>query len=276
MGVLFVFIDGLGLGRDDPALNPLACRDRFPVLSGMLKESRAIDASMGVSGLPQSATGQTALLTGINAAEVMNRHIEGFPPNQLKDLIREHNIFSMLKKSGRTSTFANAYWIDDAAHIPPRYQSVTTVAALAAFGCVRGKAEMLADRAVYHDLTRALLRDRGYTGRIITPEEAAEHLSLIADEHDFTLFEFFETDRAGHSRDMEAACRTLEKLDRFFAVLQKFDGLLIVSSDHGNIEDLSGGTHTANPIPLYVSRKGMLDGVQRIDQITPAILEILA
>jgi hypothetical protein len=39
-----------------------------------------LDASLCVPGLPQSATGQAALLTGLNAPELMGRHIEGFPP----------------------------------------------------------------------------------------------------------------------------------------------------------------------------------------------------
>ncbi len=30
--ILFVFVDGLGLGSDDPSVNPLADRVRFPML----------------------------------------------------------------------------------------------------------------------------------------------------------------------------------------------------------------------------------------------------
>lgn len=274
--MLFVFIDGFGIGCNDPLINPLADWARYPVLSRMLHQAIALDASMGVEGLPQSATGQTALLTGINASGFMKRHVEGFPPEILKEVVRKHNIFSMLNDCGRASTFANAYWIDDPSGIPARSQSVTTVAALAAFGRVRGKPEMLADKAVYHDLTRELLRDRGYKGQIIAPEEAARHLLSIAAEHDFTLFEFFETDRVGHSRDRDAACRTLDKLERFFCVLHSFKGLLVVSSDHGNIEDMTTGKHTANFVPLYVSRSGVMDHVRRIEQVAPAVLKMLS
>jgi len=292
---LFVFVDGLGLGSDDPEVNPLADRRRFPALYEMLKQSIPLDASMGVPGLPQSATGQTALLTGLNAAELMGRHIEGFPPPRLKELIRDHNIFSTLVAAGKTCTFANEYWLDDVAHIPRRRESVTTVATLAAFGGVRGKAELAGNRAVYHDLTREKLRERGYDGPLITPEEAAEHLMAIASEHDFTLFEFFQTDHAGHSSDHEEIFRTLEKLDRFFARLLpvtpepsdeeseggNFEGLLIVCSDHGNIEDLSVRTHTTNPVPLFFrfpekdqASEAGFQIVERIDQLTPAILDL--
>jgi len=280
---LFVFVDGLGLGSDDPSVNPLADRARFPSLGKILDQSIPLDASMGVPGLPQSATGQTALLTGLNAAKLMGRHIEGFPPPRLKELIREHNIFSALVAAGKTCTFANEYWLDDVAHIPPRRESVTTVATLAAFGGVRGKAELAGNRAVYHDLTREKLHERGYDGPLITPEEAAEHLIDIANDHNFTLFEFFQTDHAGHSGDKEEIFQTLEKLDRFFAAVLSFRGLLIVCSDHGNIEDITTRSHTANPVPLFFRfpEKGEEPGVihfeniQRIEQLIPAILSRL-
>jgi hypothetical protein len=198
--------------------------------------------------------------------------------------VQDHNIFSKLLAAGKTCTFANAYWIDDVAHIPPRRASVTTVATLAAFGGVRGKADLLANRAVYHDLTREKLRERGYTGPRITPEEAAEHLIGIANEHNFTLFEFFQTDHAGHSGHPERIFQCLEKLDRFFGVLLRFEGLLIVTSDHGNIEDMTVLTHTANPVPLYASDSSFFKAFpapsdvegRRIDKLVPAILRLFA
>lgn len=272
--ILFVFIDGLGLGSDDPTVNPLACSGQFYTLKKMLADSVPLDAQLGVPGLPQSATGQAALLTGLNAPQLMGRHIEGFPPPRLKPLVQEHNLFSKLLAAGRTCTFANAYYIDDVAHIPSKRESVTTVATLAALGGVRGKSELANHRAVYNDLTREGLRARGYDGELITPEESAAHLIDIANDHDFTLFEYFLTDHAGHSGDEQRVFQTLETLDRFFAALQSFEGLLLMSSDHGNIEDMSVRTHTTNPVPLYVSKPGPLfKTLERIDQLTPAILE---
>jgi hypothetical protein len=281
--ILFVFVDGLGLGPDDPVINPLAQR-KVPNLGKLLADSVPLDASLGVPGLPQSATGQAALLTGLNAPQLMGRHIEGFPPPRLKTLVQQHNIFSKLLAAGKTATFANAYWLDDVAHIPPRRESVTTVATLAAFGGVRGKAELRANRAVCHDLTRENIRaERGYDGPLITPEEAAGHLMGLAGDHDFTLFEFFLTDRAGHSGDETRVFQTLEKLDRLFSRLWNFDGLLVVSSDHGNIEDLSVRSHTANPVPLFFrfpeknqAGEALLGAITRIDQLTPALLRLLS
>ena len=124
--IIFIFVDGLGIGCDDPEINPL--RDaRFPSLGKLLANATPLDACLGVDGLPQSATGQATLLTGVNAAKEMGRHIEGFPPPSLKKLIEHENIFSKLRKLGRHCTFANCYWIDDPHRIPLRRQSVTTV-----------------------------------------------------------------------------------------------------------------------------------------------------
>ena len=272
--ILFVFVDGLGLGSDHPAENPLADRKRFPTLSRMLSQSLPLDATLGVPGLPQSATGQAALLTGLNVSELMGRHIEGFPPPRLKVLVQEHNIFSKLLATGKTCTFANEYFLDDVAHIPSKRESVTTVATLSAFGEVRGKSKLEKNRAVYHDLTREALRPRGYSGPLISPEEAAIHLIDIAADYDFTLFEFFQTDHAGHSGDEQRVFQTLEKLDRFFAALRSFSGLLIMTSDHGNIEDMTTRTHTLNPVPFYASDPSLFQQMERIDQLTPQILRL--
>jgi hypothetical protein len=63
-----------------------------------------------VAGRPQSASGQTTILTGINAATAIGAHKQGFPNQPLLDIIREHSVFLQLKKSGIQSiTFANTY-----------------------------------------------------------------------------------------------------------------------------------------------------------------------
>jgi hypothetical protein len=146
----------------------------------------------------------------------MGRHVEGFPGPRLKALVREHNIFSRLRGRGYTATFANAYYLRDLTEVQKRRrQSVTTVAALAAFGQVRDAAMMLNGDAVYQDLTRRLLRDRGYTGPFITPRTAARHLMRIAVRHHFTLFEYFLTDIFAHKGDANDVRRVLRELDQF-------------------------------------------------------------
>lgn len=273
--VLFVFVDGLGAGQDSTEVNPLADACRYPVLNGLLRSAVPIDAGLGVAGYPQSATGQTSLLTGRNAAQVMGRHVEGFPPSGLRGVIEENNIFLSLLSLGKTAAFANAYWLDDISCMPKRLHSVTTVASLAAFGGVRGKKDLLENRAVYHDLTREMLLERGYAGPVISPETAGEQLLKIAYEYDFTLFEFFETDRAGHSGDSRMISRILDKLERFLNVVSGFRGNFILTSDHGNIEDSGSSGHTLNPVPFYVSDSCCFPRVLSVEEVSPAIISYL-
>jgi hypothetical protein len=282
-GILLVFVDGLGIGCDDPEVNPVHA-GRSPVLAKLIgKDSVPVDVGMGVDGLPQSATGQTALLTGVNAARAVGRHIEGFPGEPLCRIIRDENIFAKCGKLGLRSTFANAYYVSDMEAVKAhRWKSVTTVAALSAFGQVRDTEAMLAGNAVYQDITREMLRKRGYDGPLVEPKEAASQLASIAMEHHLTLFEYFQTDRAGHAADMESAVKVLALLDEFLGALlddlKEKDILFLLTSDHGNIEDVRTNRHTLNPVPLVAVGPGsslMRERVDAVTDITPAILDLL-
>ncbi len=277
--ILFIFIDGFGIGSADPAVNPL-CSPRFPNLARLLRAAVPVDAGLGVEGKPQSATGQAALLCGVNAPQAMGRHIEGFPPPRLKTLIEKENIFAKLRHLGKNPTFANAYWIDDPFNIPPRKQSVTTVMTLSANGNVRHKEELMNGRAVNHDITRWTMHERGYDGPHISEEEAAAHLLAVASEHDFTLYEYFMTDRAGHSGDPAQVGRCLESLEHFLPAAAAFgeqpNQLFLLCSDHGNIEDSTTRTHTANPVPLIALGTGAENfrALRNIAEVTPAVLRL--
>lgn len=278
---LMIFVDGLGLGGGDPRLNPVA-GGPCPHLRTLLRAAKPIDATLGVAGLPQSATGQAALLTGVNAARRMGRHVEGFPGPRLRELVRRRNLLSRLAARGYRAAFANAYYLEDAgAAARMRRPSVTTVAALAAFGAVRQTAELLRGEAVYQDLTREALRARGFTGPLTTPEEAAQHLLALAQTMDFTLFEYFQTDRVAHRGNASDRDRVLDQLDRFLGVLRTFpesrNRRLLLCSDHGNLEDASTTSHTMNPVPFFAAGTGsrtLRKRVKSLLDVTPALLAL--
>lgn len=275
-----VFVDGWGWGADD-ASNPVVAH--APGLHAWLRaHARPVDATMGVPGLPQSATGQAAILTGRNTAARIGRHVESFPGPELRALVHEHNLLKTLVGRGLKAAFANAYFLDERARRVLRNRpSVTTVAAQSAFGCVRGEEDMARGDAVYHDLTRESLRARGYTGPLTTPEESARHLLGIAAAHHFTLFEYFQTDRAGHRADPVERAAVLERLDRFWSVVRPWGdqpgNLLLFTSDHGNIEDASTTAHTLNPVPFGAAGEGadaLLESVQALDDIAPELSKV--
>src|SRR5919205_3055243 len=109
MSVLLIFVDGLGVGRrgrHNPldvlgeAAAPLAVfEDEEPELTfgGLLART---DARLGVEGRPQSASGQTTILTGVNAPLALGYHKQGFPNEALREIISEHSIFLQLKRAG--------------------------------------------------------------------------------------------------------------------------------------------------------------------------------
>lgn len=283
MRFIFIFIDGVGIAPPAPD-NPIA-PDACPFLCDLIaNHCKPIDACLGVEGLPQSATGQATLFTGRNAAAFMGRHVEGFPGPTLRRFVEQGNIFTMLKDAGLRGRFADGYVAETVEEIRARrFRSVTTTAALTVPEVISLKADLMADHAVLHDLTRSSIVAKGYDGPLVTPEQAAEHLFQIALGYDYTLFEYFLTDRAGHSGDIEAARSVLRSLDAFLSTLFPLalahDMSIAMSSDHGNIESISAKGHTRNPVPLIACGKcadPLLSGATSLADVTPAIIKLLA
>jgi 2,3-bisphosphoglycerate-independent phosphoglycerate mutase len=292
--VLLLFVDGVGLGPDDPAMNPVAAA-RTPVVEGLLgrtlTESDApvrgpgallvpLDATLGIPGLPQSATGQTALLTGINAAQVVGRHVTAYPTAQLRTLLAEHNLFAKVIALGSRVALANAY-------TPEYFQAVDagrlrhaafTYAAISAGVALRTVDDLRAGRALFHDLTNDRPRSWGYELPLITPHGAGVNLAGLAMEHELTVFEFFLTDLAAHGRIPIDPRSLVESLDALLGgVVARADPrelLVLLVSDHGNAEDARQAGHTRNPVPALLIGNGQEAvgaGLAAITDVTPAI-----
>lgn len=292
--VLLLFVDGIGLGPDDPEVNPFAAAStptlervlgrRLTRIEGALRRDGALllslDATLGVDGLPQSATGQTALLTGINAAQAAGRHITAYPTAQLRAMLAEHNLFTRVASLGSAVTLANAYTPEyfKAVEAGTLRHAAITHSAISAGLSLRTVEDLRAGRAVFHDLTNARPRSWGYDLPLITPREAGAHLAGIAMAHDLTIFEFFLTDLAAHGRIPVSPRQVVEMLDALLGgVLEEADlGTLLVLlvSDHGNLENGRQATHTRNPVPALLIGHGheaVGQGLSSIRDITPAI-----
>lgn len=297
--VLMIFVDGLGLGADDPATNPIVAA-RTPFLDRVLGRKLAAiddpvegdgtlvvptDATLGVEGLPQSATGQTALLTGINAPQVVGRHITAYPTRELREILAGRNIFRQVMEAGGQVTLANAYTPEyfDAVENGRLRHGAITFAALSARVRLRTLDDLRKGRAVFHDLVNARPRTWGHMLQEITPAEAGRNLAGIAGEHHLTLFEFFLTDLAAHGRVPLTPVSVVEMLDALLQGANESIGddaaLLVVASDHGNLEDSRAETHTRNPVPTILIGAGRHEVGQRIrsiTDITPALVDWLA
>lgn len=296
---LLLFIDGLGLGTDDPSINPVAAA-QTPFLDGLLGRKMAgissriehdgavlipTDATLEVDGLPQSATGQTALLTGVNAPRLVGRHVTAYPTVALKQVLTERNIFKQVQDLGGTVALANAYTPEYFAAVEERRlrHGAVTFSALAAGVRLRNLDDLRDGRAVFHDLTNARPRSWGHDVPDITPEEAGRNLARIAGGHHLTMFEFFLSDLAAHGRVSNEPAAIVEMLDALIrGALGALDGtqvLFVMTSDHGNLEDRQATAHTRNPVPTLLvgqGRHAVGAHIQRLTDVTPALVGWLA
>ncbi len=282
MKILFLFIDGVGMrppAPDNP-VNPEVC----PTLSRLMAHHCVpIDANLSVEGLPQSATGQATMFTGVNAPVFMGRHCEGFPGPSLRKKIEEANLFLALRERGKKIRFADAFLVENAADLAAkRFKSVTTVMALTVPESISTTADLLDNQALMQDLTRETIQERYPDIPVIEPEDAAAHLFDIARANDFTLYEFFQTDVSGHSADYERACTVLRVYDRFLSKLIRYTeaaGItLLITADHGNIEAMEDRGHTRNPVPFiaFGPRETEIRAhVKSLVDVTPAILRFI-
>lgn len=287
MRILFILLDGFGIGSDDPKVNPIVAA-YTPTFDQLLKGKNSItiptDATQGTEGIPQSATGQAALLTGVQAARIVGRHVSGFPGPILYKIIAEKNILKQMRVRGKKATFANAYTDEylKAVHEGKIKGSVSTVSVLTSELPFRLTNQIPHGDAVYQDFTNRVLINKGYDLALLEPEEAGKNLARIVKQNDFTLYEYFLTDVVGHSQDRELAISLIEELDRFIGQvlsdLDLFETLVILSSDHGNIEDLSVMLHTYNPVPTILVGRGkekIADKIKELADITPALLSLM-
>jgi len=277
--VIFLFIDGVGLAgpSSENPLNAEVCPTLWRLFE---RHAKPIDACLGVAGAPQSATGQATMFTGVNCAQAMGRHCEGFPGAELRKIVAQDNLFLALKARGRRVKFADAYLVDSADELANRrFKSVTTVMALTAPESLSTAADLANDDALFQDLTRETIQDRYPDIPVIPPQRAAEHLFRLSRAYDLTLYEFFQTDVSGHAMDYARACAVLRTYDRFLAALVRCTeaaGLtLVMTADHGNIESLGERGHTRNPVPFVAfgpKEKFLRDRVSSLVDVTPALL----
>jgi 2,3-bisphosphoglycerate-independent phosphoglycerate mutase len=298
--VILLFLDGVGIGKRNPNTNPFVTANvpalknlldgRLPYLSNRrIRSGKAflvpVNATLRIPGLPQSGTGQTAIFTGVNGAKVFGRHFGPYPPTVLRPIIESKNILRQLKDRGKTVCFANAFpqRFFDYTNSGTRRLTVTTLACLLTGIPLLTAKELARDEAVSADFTRVRWPELGHPDvHPVTPREAGHHLWRIAEKHDFTLFEYWLTDHAGHSQKMKLATEALENFDQFLGgFLEEFndlESLVVMISDHGNLEDLSVKTHTRNPVPcLAVGQHAneLVSSVHNLMHITPSILKLI-
>ena len=301
--ILFLFMDGIGLGDDDPANNPFAAC-QMPALEALLGGRKliletapyvgdeatllAVDPTLGLPGMPQSASGQAALLTGRNVPQEIGEHYGPKPNKPIQQILGEGNIFSTVDRLGGKAALLSAYppQYFDAVKRGYRLYSAIPFAVDAAGMSLMTTEDIQAGRALAVDFT-----GEGWAARsefpqipIYTPFEAGAKLAQLASRYDLAWFDFWPSDYAGHRQDMNSAIALLERFDTVISGLlqtrEANQDLVVLTSDHGNLEDLSQRGHTRNPVPALLigsqaQREQFGEGLENLADFFPAIRRTL-
>ncbi len=322
MTFYFIFWDGVGYGKNNPKVNPFFSAT-LPTFQNLFRQSQSdtfgkrgrrldslsgqvnsnlpslsfknfsseiislspVNTTLRVPGLPQSGTGQTAIMTGVNASKLIGKHFGPHPYSTLIPIIREKNLFSQLQKMNKTFFFANGY--------PKRYFDyifgpkgrIPTIALsyISTGKTLNTHEEVKKHIAISADISGTRWKELGHPDvESMNPIEAGKLFYQLGKKFDLILFEYFISDHAGHSQEMAMSVEVLERMDGFIAgILEKFDhenDIILMISDHGNIEDLSVKTHTRNPVPLIVIGKQhsyFSSRIKNLTNVTPTIISFL-
>ncbi len=310
MRFIFIFIDGIGIGSNEGS-NPFVSAETeiLRLWDGAVFgrndiRLKAIDPLMGVSGIPQSATGQTTIFTGINIPRLLKKHTGSFPNKIMRKLIREENLLLKLDRSGKTVKFINAYphhselfsnvhvKIDEEGNLifsdkfPDAYKrriSVTSSILISNNMKPFDTIDIVEKRSIYQDFTNKSLLRYGLELPVFTPEDAADILYRTSSEYDLTLYEFFQSDIFGHRKEKREQIELITELDTLLKSLLKLmdekTDTILITSDHGNLEESSSKSHSLNPVPLITWGRGSHElsaKINNLSEITPAILDFMS
>jgi bisphosphoglycerate-independent phosphoglycerate mutase (AlkP superfamily) len=97
------------------------------------------------------------------------------------------------------------------------------------------------------------------------------------------MFEYWPSDFAGHHQDMQAASQLLTVFDQVIAgILSRWDlanDLILITSDHGNMEDITTRKHTLNDVPAIIIanpdlRHTFTNELDKLSDVAPRILDL--
>lgn len=301
MHILMLFLDGIGLGDDNPAINPFAAAN-LPTLSSLSGGKRWLrdtgvqiggraafvptDPRLGVPGRPQSGTGQAAILTGRNVPQIIGEHYGPKPNEATRALLGEDNLFIQTVSHGKKAALLEAYppqWhhgVNSGKRLRASFQLASHAAGLPTFT----EAEIYSGDALAGDWTGEGWRTHlGYADTpVYSPYEAGKKLVELSRRYDFAFHSHWFTDIIGHRGPIEEGIGVLELFDGVMAgVLDTWDddeGLVIITSDHGNLEDVSDRRHTENDVPTVIighEKEAFAAEVTALTDLVPQIAKLL-
>jgi 2,3-bisphosphoglycerate-independent phosphoglycerate mutase len=231
--------------------------------------------------LPQSGTGQVALFSGKNASKLIGKHFGPFPYSTTKPILQKKSLFHKVIDLGLKPHFLNAYpeIFFKRSEKRDRLTSTTLMAKSAGLK-LNSLQDILDGKAVTAEIIQSAWRNMlGLDVPEISPEEAGSRVIAALKKYDLVLYEYYLTDKSGHEMDKEKAVKVLTILNRFMnQIMANMDSTdtFVMTSDHGNMENLNLKTHTRNPVPLFVKgNTAPFKDASSILDVTPAIVEVL-
>jgi hypothetical protein len=293
--ILLIFLDGVGLGDDDPACNPFALADTPTLFSltngkrwlrntGLQVSDRAIfiptDPRVGIPGRPQSASGQAMILTGRNVPALIGEHYGPRPNPPIREILANDNFFKQVVAHGKTGALLEAYpprfheAINSGKRLRSSYQQALFEAGLPLFD----ETMIYTGDALAVDWTGEGWRSElGYTDSpVYSPYAAGVKMVELSRRYDFAFFSHWMTDVLGHRGTVEDGVRVLELFDGVMAgaldTWNDDEGLIVITSDHGNLEDVSHTKHTENDVPTVIigyGKETFAQGLSTLADIVP-------
>lgn len=298
MRILFLFVDGIGLGDDNAEINPFV-QASMPRLMSLTNGQRWLatterqerddavfiptDAALGIEGRPQSGSSQAAILTGKNVPQIIGRHYGPKPDAETRALLDADNLFMRLRRMGKRVALIDGYpptllkSIGRGKTLPSSIQQ----AAISSGQTLFSVEDVIAGRA----LTAEWTGDEWHSHLkitdtpIYTPFEAGVQMARIAREYDFAFHSHWLTDYVGHKGSYEMAVKLIERLDGVVdGILSAWDveeDMIFITSDHGNMEVIGSRLHTENRVPtLMIGTKWrqFADGFADLTHFYPRIL----
>lgn len=259
MKTWLLFIDGLGIAPADSQSNPFSqCPDSF--LYQLLYEKipgwtcHSVDARLGVDGLPQSGTGQVALLTGRNAAMDLGKHHGPFPHTSHRQWLSSDSVIQDCEEKGFSWDMLNVY--------PERFFQAlearkTRMSTFGFLQTLNGKSLHSIDD-LHLGLGFPPSLNFGHLKRFTNlddpgfPEGSLNHLLKQFEKVDFGITDYFFLDHEGHEQNTEELIHEILTISEFLWYINQEGNPVnvIICSDHGNAEDVSTSSHTLNPVPL--------------------------
>ena len=258
--LIWLALDGVGHPADAPPATSGAAvspwETELPTLRPFVDAGLALDATLGVPGLPQSATGQTCWLTGQDAVAAMGEHFGPQPGPTLRRMLDVDSLPVRLTETGRRAALLNIY--------PPSYfaaQAKRPRHGCFPYGFLAAGLPLNPPGLPLLSPTLGLDYRAPWSaqGPLDDWRRQGEALAGVQD-YDLLVFDAWFSDLLGHEGRVpppeglqRAGAEYLRRLDALLGGLLNAGAAVVLSSDHGNFENLGVKSHTLARVPFAAS-----------------------